>query len=80
MDSHDFTKLKRQEPFRPFRVKTADRRNVDVLFPELLKVRDTYVWIGIPRKGSNKPIFEHFEWVNYEEITGYEVLEANKAS
>ena len=79
MDAKEFNNLRHREPFQPFRVTTKDGRAIDVVHPQLVLTLDKHVWIGIPRKGSNKPIYEHLENVNYSDIKQVDMLDADKA-
>lgn len=79
MNSTEFNNLRHRKPFLPFRVTTKDGRTIDVVHPQLVLTLDDYVWIGIPRKGANLPIYEHLENVNYSDITQVDMLDADKA-
>lgn len=79
MNSQEFNDLRHREPFQAFRVITKDGRAIDVVHPQLVMTLSDYVWIGIPRKGNNQPIFEDLENVNYNDITQIEILGADKA-
>ncbi len=81
MESEQLTLLRRQTPFRPFRVKLVDGRCYDVLNPELLSVGPTDVSIGFPRPGSDKPyFFERKTTVDLDDIKEIEFLEAASSS
>jgi len=79
MGFQDFATLRRQEPFRPFRVKTKDGQAFDAVHPDLMMACSDYVIIGFPRKGSDQPFFETFTRVNYSDIAQVEMLDADKA-
>ena len=79
MDSQDFVSLKRQEPFRPFRVKTADGQAHDVVHPDLLMLCRKHMVIGFPRQGSSEPFFETFARVEYADIKQVDKLDPDKA-
>ena len=78
MAPEEFVKLQRQVPFVPFRVTLADGQSYDVVHAQLMMVaRDLF--IGIPRKGSNQPVFEHQVWIPYQQITKVDMLDPEKA-
>ena len=79
MDSQDFVQLRRQAPFRPFRVRTKEGRTFDAVHQDLLMPCSDYVIISFPRNGSDKAIFETFMRVRYADIDQLEMLDADKA-
>ena len=79
MEFKDFVTLRRQEPFRPFRIMTKDGKTIDAVHPELLMVCTRYLIVGFPRLGSNLPIFETFTRVPYLDIAQVDLLDADKA-
>lgn len=73
--------LRRQQPFRPFRITMTDGRSFEVVHPELMLVDFDDVTIGFPRKGSDKPyFFEHRTMVEMSEIKEIEFLETASSS
>src|SRR5205085_816816 len=75
MLSKEFTALRRQEPFRPFRVTLTDGRIYDVVHPQLMMVGVDEITIGFPRKGSDQPFFETFTTVALADIRKVDLLE-----
>lgn len=76
MQYEDLIKLRRQEPFRPFRVKMNDGRAFAVVHPELMLAGHKQLTIGFPRPGSDKPyFFERYTTVYVSDIEGIEFLE-----
>ena len=79
MGPEKLTALRRQQPFRPFRIKLADGRQLDVVHPELILVGLDDVTIGFPRKNSEKPyLFEHMTTIDLSDILDVDFLEAGK--
>lgn len=79
MRPEEMTALRRQQPFRPFRINLADGRQLDVVHPELILVGRDDVTIGFPRKNSDKPyLFEHMTTVDLSDILGIDFLEAGR--
>ncbi len=79
MGSRDFIALKRQEPFRPFRVTLTDGHVYDVVHSEFVKVGADEMLIGLPRQGRVRPIAQHIVWINYPDIKQVDMLDADKA-
>jgi hypothetical protein len=79
MRPEQLTALRRQDPFRPFRVKLADGRQFEVVHPELLLVGLDDVTIGFPRKNSDKPyLFEHKTTIDLSDILDVDFVDAGK--
>lgn len=73
------TALRRQQPFRPFMIKLADGRQLEVVHPELILVGLDDVTIGFPRKNSDKPyLSEHMTTIDLADILDVDFLEAGK--
>jgi hypothetical protein len=79
MRPEQLTALRRQQPFRPFRIKIADGWQLDVVHPEMILVGLDDVTIGFPRKNSDKPyLAEHMTNIDLSDILGVDFLEAEK--
>ena len=55
MTIQEIQRLRSEQPFRPFRILTADSRAYDVLHPEVLRrrrLRPVYLTIGLPDDSS----------------------------
>jgi len=74
----DFVALRRREPFLPFRVTLTDGRRYDVIHPQLMMAGGRDLFVGIPRNGSDQPIFEHQVWIPYSDIKQVDMLDADK--
>ena len=79
MGPRDIKALKRQEPFRPFRITLKDGQAYDVVHSEFVKVGVDQLLIGLPRKGRDRPIASRIVWINYPDIKQVDLLDADKA-
>jgi hypothetical protein len=68
-------RLKQAVPFRPFRVRLADGRTVDVLSEELILMLGTAVMLGIPPAGATEPFYERTVTVPLRDIVAAEPLD-----
>lgn len=80
MGPEQLTALRRQEPFRPFRICLADGRQLTVAHPELVLVGLDDVTIGFARKNSEKPyLFEHKTTVDLSDIVAFDFVDLKSA-
>ncbi len=70
----------RKTPFRPFRLHLSDGRSFDIHYPQMILVTKLRLVVGIPRRHNPDPmIADHFERVDWPEITKIEPLASKSA-
>jgi hypothetical protein len=74
MNPKEIVQLKKQQPFRPFRIHLSDGRCYDVHHRDLVIVGPEVVHIGIPVPEHPLLLCEETEIVDLEEITRLEPL------
>jgi hypothetical protein len=73
MTPHEIQKVKRQQPFQPFRVHLLDGKAYDILRPGSILVGPELVFIGIPVP-DRELLHDHIEIIAVSEIARLEPI------
>jgi hypothetical protein len=76
VQADELRRLKRQRPFKPFRVHLQDGRIYEARYPNLILVSDGHITIGFPLPGDPdpEPLYDKTVSVPYWYITKVELL------
>jgi hypothetical protein len=76
VQADELRRLKRQEPFHPFRVHLKDGRAYEVRYPKITLVADAFITIGFPALGDTVgELYDKTVTVPYWYITRVELVE-----
>ena len=75
MTAADLLRLRKRQPFVPFRLHLRDGRSLDVLSRRLILVEREFAIVGVPPAGSTAPIYQHTVNVRLADVVRTEDLQ-----
>jgi hypothetical protein len=78
VQADELRRLKKEKPFRPFRVHLQDGQVFEVRYPKITMVMDWAIVIGVPAPDDPDPdpgLYDTTEWVPLRYITKVEMVE-----
>ena len=80
MGQDDLIKVRKDAPFRPFRIHLSDGRSLEVRHSELVLVGRRTAYVFFPSPHRPPPTFDDYQVVALRQITTLEPLEPSPSS
>ena len=76
MPRDEFINILRQQPFRPFRLRTSNEELVEAFDPAMVLIAGDDITVGVPDPELPPPAASDLLWLGFENIVSVEPLDA----